>query len=109
MTQRTSAQNRAGHKYFRLLSDEMNKHNITQRLLFDSFKDMPTTEASVKQAFQRVALALFDTDETHTLTTKEFSEVYEQFDGYINLKHGVSVPLPSDEPPLLNEYGVEAK
>ena len=88
------------------MSDEMNKRDITQRLLFDSFKDMPTTEASVKQAFQRVSLALFDTDETHKLSTKELTEVYDQFDGYINLRHGLTVDFPCDEPPMLTEHEI---
>ncbi len=104
--QRTIQQNKAAHKYFSMMSDEMNKHGITQRLLFDSFKDMDTTKHSVKQAFQRVAYALCGTSETHKLTTKQITEVYEAFDFYISQRHGVRVEWPSNEPPLLENHRV---
>jgi len=106
--QRTLLQNRAAHKYFRLMADEMIKHDITQRLLFESFKDMEMTEHSVKLAFQRVALAQCGTDKTHKLSTKEMTEVYDIFDFYINQQHGVSVDWPSNSPPMIVEHEVSA-
>lgn len=106
--QRTILQNRSLHKYFKLMSDEMNNHGITQRLLFDAFKEMDTTEHSVKQAFQRVSMALYGTDETHKLTTKQMMKVYDTFDLYISQTHGVHIEWPCDEPPMLTEHGIAA-
>ena len=103
---RTSKQNRAAHKYFRLMSDKMNKAGITQTLLFESFKDMPTTEHSIKQAFQQVALALYGTDETHNLTTTQIIDVYKTFDAHIAKMRGICVDWPADEPPMLEHHSI---
>jgi ssDNA-specific exonuclease RecJ len=103
---RTNKQNNSLHKYCRLMSNAMNSAEITQTLLFDSFKDMPTTEHSVKQAFQRVALSLYDTSETHTLTTKQMMDVYETFDKHIAKFLHVTVDWPSDEPPMLETHKI---
>lgn len=84
----------------------MIKHNITQRLFYGSFKDMQTTEHSVKQGFQRVALAVCGEAETHKLSTKEMQKVYETFDQHLSERLGVQVEWPSCETQLLNNYEV---
>ncbi len=108
MTQRTPKQNRSAHAYFRLVSNEMNRNGITQRIFLESnlFDGMGMTEHSIKAAFQLVAMAMFGTNETHTLSSKEITEVYDQFNLSMGEAFGIHVPWPCDEPPMLEDRDI---
>ncbi len=108
MTQRTPTQNRSAHKYFKLVSDEMIKNGITQRVFFEAklFDGITMTEHSVKSAFQTLSFAMFGTNETHKLTSKEMPLVYEQFNLCMGESFGVHVPWPSNEPRMLEDRDI---
>jgi hypothetical protein len=63
------------------------------------------TEENVKEhMFKVVMTALYpDVQSTTELDTKQVSEVYENLNRIIAERYGVSVPFPSNEPPMMGE------
>ncbi len=65
------------------------------------------TPEAFKDFFRAVAHDLFpEVESTADLTTKQLQDVYLIVDKGVAEKTGVSVPFPSYEPPLLEDYHV---
>jgi len=102
MTQRTPPQNRSLHKYCNDLAHELNMAGY-------DFNDgrvirLPvsfTKENTKKYIFHRVMRSLYpDIDSTADLTTVQMQDVYENVNRITAEQWGISVPWPSNEPPM---------
>jgi aromatic ring hydroxylase len=92
--QRSSAQNRAGHKWFRELSEALNEVGFEQKITFGTV-DCPWTEQAVKAMYNKIANAMYSKCSSE-LNTKEFSDVSEVLNRIVAEK-GLHIPFPSLE------------
>jgi len=107
VNKRTITQNKAMHKYFEIIAENMNDAGITQKSLIGSFKDgfeLPVTEHMIKDIFREVGRAMFRKDSTADISTKEISEVHRVVDQRFAEVTGVSAPWPSDAGQMMREY-----
>ena len=92
---RTKKQNRAAHKFFKELSDELNNAGISQKLLIEGL-EVEHTEHSVKSVFRAIGRAKFGKLSTADLTTKELHETFEEM-SRICARLGIVIGFPSYE------------
>lgn len=98
MTQRTSQQNKALHKYFTLLADELNAAGYDMRRTLKPGVDIPWTPDLVKQyLWKGIQEAMLGSDSTRELTTKEIDKVYDVLNKHLGETTGVHVAFPSKE------------
>lgn len=98
MEQRTSQQNRALHKYFRLLAEELNTLGLDARKVLKPTYQIWWTEEMVKRdLWKPIQKIMLDKEHTSDLTTKEVDRVFEQINFAIGEKFGVYIPFPSIE------------
>lgn len=92
---RTSAQNRALHKWLKMVSDEMIAAGLDMRKTLKI--DMPATPYIVKEFIWRpVQNAVLAKNSTTKLTTKEVGEIYEILNLHLGEKLGIHVPWPGE-------------
>lgn len=92
---RTSAQNRSIHLFCKMLSDALNNAGLDISKTMKEDAAIPWSETLVKELiWRKVQLAMFDTDSTTKLDTKQVSEVYEVVNRHLASTHGVSVSFP---------------
>lgn len=104
MEQRTSQQNKAIHTYFTLLAEELNSAGLDMRIVLKPSYQIWWTPESIKEnIWKPVQEAMYKKQSTTELTKKEIDKVYEQINQLLAEKWGVSVPFPSNQPPLLEE------
>ena len=100
MEKRTRQQNKALHKYFALLAEEMNNAGLDMKKVITV--DVPWTPATVKQwLWKPVQMAQLEKESTTELTTAEVNKVYETINRLMGDKFGLHVPFPSDEESML--------
>ncbi len=96
--QRSQLQNSSIHKYFELLSSELNEKGLDMRKVLKPEVDIPWTAKSIKKyIWKRIQKVMFDTNSTTDLTTKQVSEVYDVIHRNMINVHNVNVPFPSKE------------
>ena len=96
MEQRTNKQNKALHKFFRLLADELNTQGLDARVVLKPTYQIWWTPESVKlDLFCQLSKAMFSKEHTSDLTKQEVDKVYEQLMFILGEKWGVSVEFPS--------------
>lgn len=94
--QRTLAQNRAMHKLFTMLSDELNTLGLEMKVILKPEYSLWWTPTSVKEhLWKPMQNAMYSKKSTTQLTIAEVSKVYEQLAKIIGEKHGVSLNFPS--------------
>lgn len=95
--QRTKAQNRALHKYFTDLANELNAAGVDQKLFIDHLKgwEVPITADFLKQIWKIKQEKMFGTDSTTQLKTHQVTEVYETVNKFTGQAFGVSQAFPS--------------
>ena len=93
---RTTTQNRALHKYFSLLANELNTAGLTiSKMIKVEVEWSPHT---VKELLWKpVQMALLNKDSTTKLTKDEVSKVYDTLNLALGQKKGISVPFPSQD------------
>ena len=94
--ERTSAQNRALHKYLRQVSVDLDNAGYT----VDKVIKMPIqfTEYNVKEyMFRPVAEVMFGKGSSTELTVDEMREVVDQLQMLFAAKFGITTPFPSKE------------
>ena len=88
---RTDLQNRALHKYFRLLADALNESGSDQIAFYKSLPDkgvpVPWSESAIKDLWKVVQKAMEGVNSTTELTTAGVNRVYEVFDQNLSLIH----------------------
>jgi hypothetical protein len=99
MTQRTSQQNKALHKYFALLATELNAAGFSVQLVLKEKMELDWNERSVKELLWRSAQqALLGKQSTTDLDKQEdITLVYEHLSRHLGEKFGVQVDFPSHE------------
>ena len=98
--QRTIRQNKAMHKYFTLLAEELNSAGLDMKKVLKPGVDIPWTNESVKEHLWRpIQEVMTGKHSTTELGTVDPGEVYKVLDRHISEKFGVHVEFPS------NRYG----
>lgn len=104
MEQRTNQQSKALHLFFKHLAEELNSAGLDMRIVLKPSYQIWWTPESIKEnIWKPVQEAMYKKQSTTELTKKEIDKVYEQINQLLAEKWGVSVPFPSNEPPLLEE------
>ena len=98
---RTDLQNRALHKYFRLLADALNESGSDQIAFYKALPDkgvpVPWSESAIKALWKVVQKAMEGVDSTTELTTAGVNRVYEVFDQKISEMTGVHTEFPHED------------
>lgn len=93
---RTNAQNRAMHKLYMTLSDQLNTLGLDMKLILKpEYQIWWTPEAVKRDLWKPLQLAMLNKKSTMDLNTSEVSKVYEQLAKIIGEKHGVEIEFPS--------------
>ena len=94
---RTQRQNRAMHKLFREISQQMNEQGLTLQQVLRSDVETMMTPKLVKEVIWRpVQKAMYGKESTTHLTTDEVDKVFDVINKHLG-KHGIHVPFPSIE------------
>jgi len=101
---RTNKQNAALHKFFNMLSDQLNE--LGQTFHYSGFKgedmELMFTETIIKEfLWKPIQKALFDTDSTTKLTTDQINKILDVITNFYANK-GIPVVFPSKAEQLLN-------
>lgn len=98
MNSRTSTQNKALHKYFELLADELNSAGLDMKKTLKQTVDIPWSKETVKDYLWRpIQNAQLEKESTTELTTDEINKVYEVLNRHLGEKLQIHVPFPSSE------------
>lgn len=98
MKQRTISQNKALHKYFTLLSEELNQAGYDMRRTLKQSVSIPWTPENVKDYLWRpIQEAYLNKESTTELTTKDIDVVYDIVNKHLGETTGVTVVFPSKE------------
>lgn len=96
--QRTLQQNKALHKYFTLLAEELNQAGYDMRRTLKPGVDIPWSPETVKEyLWKPIQNAQLMKQSTTELTTKEIDLVYDTLTRHLGETTGVSVEFPSQE------------
>ena len=109
--QRTTLQNRSLHKYFALMSEGLNGAGFDQVKFYETIKHgfaVSWSPEAFKDFWRSVAITLYpEITSTADLDTKQLEQVYLVVDRGVSEKTGVSVPWPSESPPLIEEHSIK--
>ena len=95
MSQRTIQQNKALHKYFRMLADDLNAAGLDMRKTLKEDVEVPWTEELVKDHLWRpIQEAVVDKESTADLETPEVSRVFDVLNRHLGSKLGIHTPFP---------------
>ena len=101
MTQRTTTQNKALHKYFDLLAQALNDAGFDREVMYEKTGgkiDMSWSAEGTKEALWRPFMqAKTGKESTTEMTTAEVNRVYEELDFRIGQLTGVHIEFPHDE------------
>lgn len=98
--QRTQQQNRALHKWFELLADELNSAGLDQRKVLKPSISIPWAKQSVKEQLWRpIQKALFEKKSTtELLKQEEIDKIFDVINKHLGERFGLEVPhFPSLE------------
>jgi hypothetical protein len=98
---RTSAQNRAIHKYCTMLADALSAAGVDMLTFpWREGLEIPFSQTSVKDLFWRpIQKAMLGTTSTAGLETDQVDQVYRAVDRAVSERTGVSVEFPSRHGP----------
>jgi len=98
MKNRTIQQNKALHKYYRMLSEALNDAGLDMKAVLRPDIDIPWTESTVKKhLWKPIQIAMIDKESTTELEKEEVNRVYKVLDRHLAAKLGLSVPFPTRE------------
>lgn len=96
--QRTILQNRALHKMFSMLADELNTAGLEMRVVLKPEYELWWNKETVKlHLFKPVMCAMYGKGSTTELTTAEVSKVFDQLQRMLGEKFGLEIAFPSVE------------
>lgn len=99
---RTESQNKAMHKYFEEVADELNNAGIEPAIFLQNFRISHTKE-SIKDIFRQIGRQKFRKDSTSLLTTGEMNEIIKEFDRHLG-GFGILMDFPSEENQQLMKF-----
>lgn len=95
---RTMRQNRALHKMFALLAENLNTAGLDMRRTLKPGVEIPWSPKAVKEYLWRpVQSAQLAKSSTTELTTKEIDEVFDTLNRHLGVKFGITQTFPSIE------------
>ena len=81
---------------------------IDMRMIINAFRketEMPVSQVMFKEVvYKAMALAQFGVDSTAKLTSTQPHDVYLWCDNFTSKRLGFSLPWPSAQPPMTNDY-----
>lgn len=96
--QRTLIQNRALHKFFELLADELNNAGLDMRKTLKPEIEIPWSKDTVKSyLWKPIQDAQLEKESTTELTTKEIDLIYNTLNRFLGEKLSVHVPFPTNQ------------
>lgn len=101
---RTVKQNRALHKYFGLLADQLNLYGLDMRTVLKPEIEIPWSANAIKEyMWKPIQKIQLNKEHTAELNTKEIDAVFDTINRFIGEKFGVHIPFPSIEEELSQE------
>lgn len=98
MDKRTLQQNKALHKFFTNLSQELTEAGLDMVHTLKPGTDIPWTPEMVKNYLWRpIQEVMTDKESTTELTTKEVNEIYEVLIRHLGEKFNITTEFPSEE------------
>lgn len=94
--QRTIQQNKAMHKGFQEIADELINHGISLQTAFKDLDIRPTAE-NIKDWFRQIAHAKFNVSSTADLKTHQINQVWEDLTKTLSINTGVLFHFPSEQ------------
>lgn len=95
---RTIQQNKALHKLFEQLADELNTQGLEMKVVLKPEYELWWNKTSIKQhLFKPLMKAMYSKNSTTELTTVEINKVFEQLQKMLGEKFGVEMIWPSLE------------
>lgn len=105
--QRTLQQNKALHKYFTQLAEELNQAGYDMKRTLKHDVDIPWSADTVKNFLWRpIQEAQLEKESTTELDTKDIDKVYDTLNRHLGSVTGVHVPFPSIDS-ILREQRVD--
>jgi len=105
---RTISQNRALHKYFEMLAQELTNAGLDMRKTLKPTVEIPWSGATVKEYLWRpIMKAQLNKESTTEMTTKEIDQVFDTINLHLSTKFGISVQFPSIDELMLKEAKYE--
>lgn len=92
---RTSAQNRALHKYCTEIADLLNESGISQSVFYKNI-EADYTKENIKELWRSFARVKYGKKSTTEFTTQEINAVFEEVNRHIS-QFGIHLPFPSQE------------
>jgi len=104
--QRTSPQNRACHKYFDLMANELKKSGVTfsEYVRMRPKLEMHWTPHRVKELWKEACFHMYGHTSTAQMTTKQVNDVYDVVNKALGEITGVHIPFPSFETLIEEKY-----
>lgn len=99
---RTHLQNRALHKLFAIVSDQLNNEGQTVQRVLDQMIELRWTPILVKELWRQVQVIVLGKESTTELTTKEIDEVFEPFAKFV-ADQGLEIHFPSIEELMMQD------
>ena len=108
--QRSNQQNKALHKFFTNLADELNAAGYDMKRTLKESVDIPWQASTVKDFLWRpIQSAQLQKESTTELTTREIDVVYETLNKHLGEKLGIHVPFPSVDEQIMEDRGWSRK
>ena len=94
----SSKQNRALHKWYALLANDMKEKGLDMRkVLKPSIEITPTLELVKDYIWRPIQIAKYNKVSVTEIDSKELNGVYEDLDRFFLSKHQINLPFPSEE------------
>jgi len=107
--QRTQRQNRALHKYFEFVADELNDAGLDMRTVLKPGIEIPWSKMSVKEYLWKPVMAIqLQKKSTVQMTTKDIDTIYDTLNRFLALK-GLHTPFPSIEAIMAKQLEIESE
>lgn len=98
MDRRTLQQNKALHKFYELLAEDLNTAGLDMKRTLKEQVDIPWTPVTIKEYLWRpIQDAMLHKESTTELTTKEVNDVYEVLIRHLGEKFNITTAFPSEE------------
>ncbi len=102
--QRTTKQNRALHKFFSELADELNENGLDMRKTLKPTIDIRWDGKMVKEYIWRPLMKIqLGKSSTTEMTTSDIDKVFETINKHFADKFGLQIDFPSIEGLMMNE------
>lgn len=105
--QRTQRQNRALHKYFEMVADELNDAGLDMRTVLKPGIEIPWSKMSVKEYLWKPVMAIqLQKKSTIQMNTKDIDLIYDTLNRFLGQK-GLHTPFPSIQEIMLRQLAAE--